>query len=82
MMALRFSRNTAIREERKRLQRKESSAKLRKFRNKKEKENERILSYTGLALWLHSRYTQTSPFNANLHSPPLEGKGYLLPIVI
>ena len=82
-MALRFSRNTAIREERKRLQRKESSAKLRKFRNKKtEKENERILSYTGLALWLHSRYTQTSPFNANPYSPPLEGKGYLLPIVI
>ena len=36
MMALRFSRNTAIREERKRLQRKESSAKLRKFRNKKQ----------------------------------------------
>ena len=74
MMALRFSRNTAIREERKRLQRKESSAKLRKFRNKKEKENERILSYTGLALWLHSRYTQTSLLMLPPTPLPLRGK--------
>ena len=52
-MALRFSRTTAIREERerKRLQRKERIIRQMSFGKKKTgKQDERILSYTGLSL--------------------------------